>query len=105
MRRSPESLCIKYDKDIKKNNFNLPTRTNAKEREEGTMREQLASQRGITEQRRIRWREKPEATDESLYKQPVKPCAQVGTIPLQTISSCSTGLPGAAAQAKLICGF
>lgn len=69
------------------------------------MREQLASRWGIREQKRICWHAKPAATDESLYKQPVKPTAQVGTISLQTISCRSTGLPGVSAQAKLGYGF
>lgn len=65
------------------------------------MREQLASRRGIREQKRICWRVKPAATDESLYKQPVKPSAQVGTLTHQTISRGFIGLSGAAAQTKL----
>jgi len=65
------------------------------EGEGGKTWEQLASQRGMREQRRICLSAKPAATDESLYKQPVKPSAQVGTISPQTI------LPGATAQAKL----
>ncbi len=81
------------------------TKTNVKEGECGKMREQLASRRGIREQKRICWRAKPAATAESLYKQPVKPSAQVGTISPQTISRRSVDLPGAAAQAKLGCGF
>lgn len=50
------------------------------------MREQLASRRGIRELKRICWRAKPADTAESLYKQPIKPSAQVGTISPQTIS-------------------
>lgn len=83
------------------------TKTNVKEGEGGKTWEQLASRRGITEQKRICWRAKAAATAESLYKQPIKPSAQVGTISPQTISRRSDDLPGAAARATKTtgCGF
>lgn len=67
--------------------------------------EQLASWWGIREQKRICWDGKPGATNECLYKQPVKRSAQVGTISPRTILHHSAGLPGAAGRAKLGCGF
>lgn len=75
------------------------------EGEGGKMWEQLASRRGMREQRRICLSSKPAATDESLYKQPTKPSAQVGTVSPQTIWHRFTNLPGDAAQTIVGCGF
>lgn len=67
---------------------NTEYKTNVKEGERGKMQEQLASRRGIREQKRICWRAKPAATAEGLYKQPIKLSAQVGTIsPSNNITS------------------
>ncbi len=60
----------------------------------GKMQEQLASWRGIWGQKRICWHATPAATAECLFKQPIKPSAQVGTISPQTISlTCQVWLP------------